>query len=131
MDSQRSFQRQRNLRRDFMLFSIEFCEGRSPFKHSTLFSAVRKVQANLFFCRYFSIMTLSQLFNLLAKVLISPEVIGVTIVIALYINIVNYIVRYKKRAPRPRKLKTVAATKGDAKKSEDDEDDEDRFEDED
>lgn len=76
-------------------------------------------------------MTLIQLFNLLTKVLVSPEVIGVTIVIALYINIVNYIVRYKKRAPRPRKTKVAALAQGGAVKNEDDEDDEDRIGDDD
>lgn len=74
-------------------------------------------------------MTFLQLFSLLSKVILSPEVIGVTIVIALYINIVNYIVRYKKRVATPRKVKAAAIQSG--VKNEDDEDDEDTIEDED
>lgn len=53
-------------------------------------------------------MTFAQLFGLLKSVLISPEVIGVTIVIALYINIVTYIVRYRKQPPREKKKKVKA-----------------------
>ena len=55
-------------------------------------------------------MTLTELVDLLKKVFLSPEVIGVTVVIVLYINIVNYIVRYRKRPPAPKK-KRVAAPK--------------------
>ena len=48
-------------------------------------------------------MTLMELLILLKQVILSPEVLGVTIVIALYINIVSWIVRYRKRPPRPRR----------------------------
>lgn len=51
-------------------------------------------------------MTFAQLVDLLTQVFITPEVIGVTIVIALYINIVNYIVRYRKRVVLPKNKKT-------------------------
>lgn len=37
------------------------------------------------------------------KVLTSREVIAVTVAIALYINVVNYIVHYRKKPPKPRK----------------------------
>jgi len=53
-------------------------------------------------------MTLAQLFGLLKSVLLSPEVIGVTIVIALYINIVTYIVRYRKQPPKEKKKRVKA-----------------------
>lgn len=48
-------------------------------------------------------MTLDQLIVLLKAVMLTPEVIGVTIVIVFYINIVNYIVSYRKQAPKPKK----------------------------
>lgn len=57
-------------------------------------------------------MTVAQLMDLLKKVLLSPEVIGVTIVIVLYINIVMYVVRYRKRPPAPRGRKTASAPSG-------------------
>jgi hypothetical protein len=55
-------------------------------------------------------MTLTELVDLLKKVFLSPEVIGVTVVIVLYINVVNYIVRYRKKPPAPKK-KRVATPK--------------------
>jgi hypothetical protein len=55
-------------------------------------------------------MTLTELVDLLKKVFLSPEVIGVTVVIILYINGVNYIVRYRKKPPAPKK-KRVATPK--------------------
>ena len=41
-------------------------------------------------------MTFSQLFTLIKNVIISPEVIIVTILLILYLNLVFYIVRYQK-----------------------------------
>ena len=65
-------------------------------------------------------MTLDELLSLLKSVLVSPEVIGVTIVIALYINIVNYIVRYRKRLPQAKKRRRprVSAAEESAEKAE-------------
>lgn len=54
-------------------------------------------------------MTVDQLIELLKAVLLSPKVIGVTIVIVLYINIVNYIVHYRKRPPQARVVKAKKA----------------------
>jgi hypothetical protein len=54
-------------------------------------------------------MTLDQLFALLKAVFLSPEVIGATVVIALYINIVSYIVRYRKKPPQEKKKAKKAA----------------------
>ncbi len=45
-------------------------------------------------------MTLNELFALLRSVLLSREVVIVTVAIALYINVVNYIVGYRKRPKR-------------------------------
>ena len=56
-----------------------------------------------------AIMTVSELIILLKEVLFSPAVIGVTIIIAFYINIVVYVVRYRKKPPRSRK-KTKKST---------------------
>jgi len=53
-------------------------------------------------------MTVNELINLLKKVLVSPEVIGVTIVVILYIAIVNYVVNYRKRVPVPKVKKKKA-----------------------
>ncbi len=77
-------------------------------------------------------MNLHQLISLLVQVLTSPAVIGVTIVIALYINIVNYIVRYRKQPPRIRKKILKAAPEPAPKKDEDgtDEDEEEEEKDE-
>jgi len=69
-------------------------------------------------------MTLMELLILLKQVILSPEVLGVTIVIALYINIVSWIVRYRKRPPRPRPVKASAEPKKEDKKKNSDEDDE-------
>ena len=41
-------------------------------------------------------MSFSQLFTLIKNVVISPEVIVVTILLLLYLNLVFYIVRYQK-----------------------------------
>jgi len=54
-------------------------------------------------------MTLDELIKLLSKVLVSPEVIGVTIVAILYISIANYVVYYRKKVPVPRTKKKKAA----------------------
>jgi hypothetical protein len=50
-------------------------------------------------------MTLDQLIELLIKVLTSREVIAVTVAVALYVNVVNYIVHYRKKPPKPRKAR--------------------------
>jgi len=41
-------------------------------------------------------MTFSELFRLIKNVIISPEVIIITIVLILYLNLVYYVVRYHK-----------------------------------
>jgi len=72
-------------------------------------------------------MTLLELADLLKQVFLSPAVIGVTVVIILYINIVNYIVRYRKKPPAPKKphvarVKPVKPAPAEAEADEDDED---------
>jgi hypothetical protein len=48
-------------------------------------------------------MSLGELFSLLQKILTTREVIVVTIVIALYVNLVMYVVRYRKQSYRAKK----------------------------
>lgn len=48
-------------------------------------------------------MSLGELFSLLQKILTTREVIVVTIVIALYVNLVMYVVRYRKQSFRAKK----------------------------
>jgi hypothetical protein len=55
-------------------------------------------------------MTLNELIALLRSVLFSREVVLVTVSIALYINVVNYVVGYRKRPKRgPLRRKKAAA----------------------
>lgn len=49
------------------------------------------------------IMSVGELFELLKRILLSREVIIVTVVIALYVNLVLYIVRYRKKSFRGKK----------------------------
>lgn len=56
-------------------------------------------------------MTLNELFALLRSVLLSREVLVVTVAIALYINVVNYIVGYRKRPKRRLMTRKKAAPK--------------------
>lgn len=53
-------------------------------------------------------MTVSDLLSLLVSVLTTREVIIITIAIALYVNIVNYIVRYRKKKAVPKAKKARA-----------------------
>lgn len=55
-------------------------------------------------------MTIQQLFSLLASVLTHPAVIGVTVVLAIYVNIVFYVVYYRKRVPQPKQKRAKPAT---------------------
>ena len=57
-------------------------------------------------------MTVAQLVELLSKVLMSPEIIGVTVVIIIYITIVMYVVHYRKRPPQSKVRKTASASSG-------------------
>lgn len=55
-------------------------------------------------------MTLNELIDLLRSVVFSREVVIVTVSIALYINVVNYVVGYRKRPKRsPLRRKKVVA----------------------
>jgi ribosomal protein L12E/L44/L45/RPP1/RPP2 len=56
-------------------------------------------------------MTVDQLLALLKAVLLSPEVIGVTVVMAIFLNIVNAVVYYRKKPPAPKSPKRKAAAK--------------------
>ncbi len=59
------------------------------------------------------------------KVLTSREVIAVTVAVALYINVVNYIVHYRKKPPKPRKPRVkVEKPKTSEGTDQEDEDDE-------
>ncbi len=71
-------------------------------------------------------MAIQELLALLLKVLTSREVIIVTAVIALYVNIVLWIVRYRKRpANAPRNRRRAAAAPPEEKAAETAEDEED------
>lgn len=48
-------------------------------------------------------MSVGELFTLLKEILFSREVIIVTVVIALYVNLVLYVVRYRKKTFRGKK----------------------------
>jgi len=56
-------------------------------------------------------MSVDALIDLLKKVLLTPEVIGVTVVIALYVNIVSSVVSYRKKKPVPKTKKRKADPK--------------------
>lgn len=71
-------------------------------------------------------MTLDQLISLLIKVITSREVIAVTVAVALYINVVNYIVHYRKKLPKPRKTRVkIEKPKANEGADQEDEDDDD------
>jgi hypothetical protein len=53
-------------------------------------------------------MTLELLLDVLKKILVSPQVIGVTVVLAIYLNLVTYIVHYRKKPPAPKKPKKAS-----------------------
>ena len=80
-------------------------------------------------------MTLGELFTLLKDILFSREVIIVTVVIALYLNLVTYVVRYRKqsfRAKKPwRRVKVKREKAVLVEEGEDDLEDEDTIPDED
>lgn len=50
-------------------------------------------------------MKFDQLLSIIKAVILSPYVIGVTIVIVLYFSVVNYVVYYRKRPPAPKRPK--------------------------
>ena len=66
-------------------------------------------------------MSLNELLSLLISVLTTPAVIGVTIVMAIYVNIVVYIVRYRKRVPQPKRVRVRPAAAVAANADEEDE----------
>jgi hypothetical protein len=66
-------------------------------------------------------MSLNELLSLLKSVLTTPEVIGVTIVMAIYVNIVVYIVRYRKHVPQPKRVRVRPAAAVAANADEEDE----------
>ncbi len=72
-------------------------------------------------------MSVGELFVLLKSILVSREVIIVTIVIALYVNLVLYVVRYRKKSFRGktpwRRVKVAKAAPLVAEPSEDEDDD--------
>ncbi|HHU36531.1 MAG TPA: hypothetical protein GXZ47_04790 [Treponema sp.] len=77
-------------------------------------------------------MSFFELFALLKKIILSPEVIIITIIIALYMNLVLYIVRYRKKSFRAKKPWRKVIRKGSEPiltDAEDDEDDDDYLED--
>ncbi|HPW64537.1 MAG TPA: hypothetical protein PLY30_00135 [Candidatus Omnitrophota bacterium] len=54
-------------------------------------------------------MDISRLLELLKRVLLTPEVIGVTIVMIVFFSLVNFVVYYRKRPPTPKPKKVEAA----------------------
>lgn len=65
-------------------------------------------------------MTLNELFKLLASVLLDPKVIGITVVLAIYVNIVMYVVHYRKRVPKPKQKRVRPAPQASAAEGEGD-----------
>ena len=54
-------------------------------------------------------MGISQIMSTSMAVLLNPAVIFVTVGVILYLNFVNYVVRYRKKAPKVKKKKVIAA----------------------
>lgn len=54
-------------------------------------------------------MGVSNLMGTISAVLTNPAVIFATAVVILYLNFVNYVVRYRKKAPKVKKKKSIAA----------------------
>lgn len=76
---------------------------------------------------------LDDLIIVLQAVLSSPEVIIVTVAVLLYMSFINWIVRYRKRPPRPARKKApvaVAEKKSEVQEDEDERDGPDDEEDE-
>lgn len=53
-------------------------------------------------------MGVSNLMGTISAVLTTPAVIFITVVVILYLNFVNYVVRYRKKAPKVKKKKSIA-----------------------
>ena len=54
-------------------------------------------------------MGISQIMSTSIAVLLNPAVILVTVGVIFYLNFVNYVVRYRKKAPKVKKKKVIAA----------------------
>ena len=54
-------------------------------------------------------MGISQIMSTSMAVLLNPAVIFVTVGVILYLNFVNYVVRYRKKPPKIKKKKIIAA----------------------
>lgn len=63
-------------------------------------------------------MNLAKMLPVIKAVLLNPYVIGATVVVILYCNFVSYIVRYKKKPPKPKHKKIVEAAPAPAKEGE-------------
>ncbi|MBQ0162883.1 MAG: hypothetical protein KBS84_06975 [Treponema sp.] len=67
-------------------------------------------------------MNLAKMLPVIKAVLLNPYVIGAAVVVILYCNFVSYIVRYKKKPPKPKHKKIVEAAPSPAKEGENAED---------
>ena len=54
-------------------------------------------------------MGISQIMSTISAVLLNPVVIFATAVVIFYLNFVNYVVRYRKKPPKVKKKKVIAA----------------------
>ena len=54
-------------------------------------------------------MDISSLLELLKRVLLTPEVIGVTVFMIVFFSLVNFVVYYRKKPPVPKPKKTAPA----------------------
>lgn len=56
-------------------------------------------------------MNISQVLSVISAVLLNPAVIFITVMVILYLNFVNFVVRYRKKPPKMmKKKKAIVAT---------------------
>lgn len=55
-------------------------------------------------------MQLNETIEIVKQVVLDPRIIGTFIVLLLYMGIVNYVVHYRKKPPKVRKIKTPKKT---------------------
>ena len=59
-------------------------------------------------CSDNTFMGISQIMSTISAVLLNPVVIFAAVVVILYLNFVNYVVRYRKKPPKTKKKKVIA-----------------------
>lgn len=55
------------------------------------------------------IMGISDILRTVSAVLLNPAVIFITVMVILYLNFVNFVVRYRKKPPKVKKKKVIVA----------------------